>query len=121
VETFLTLKVPAAVGVARYALALSALSVFLFALHRVLPSRRMRGLSLWPGIFLTMALWMAAAIAFSVYLSYAPSYSVTYGGLAGAIITLLFFYITGAVIIFGAEVNAAVARLSGRLKEGNRS
>lgn len=118
-ETTLAVKVPAAIGVARFALSLLALSVFLYALHRVLPSRPMRGLSLWPGILISVGLWMAAATAFSVYLSYAPSYSVTYGGLAGVIITLLFFYITGAVIIFGAEVNAAAARLAGRLHHGD--
>lgn len=117
-EAMLEIRVPAAVEIARFALALSALSLFLYALHRHLPSRPMRGVSLWPGIFLTVVLWMAAATGFSIYLSYAPSYSVTYGALAGVIITLLFFYITGAVIIFGAEFNAAVARLSGRFDDG---
>lgn len=114
-EAFLGVQTPAALGLARYALALGALIAFLFLLHRYLPSRRMRGIRIWPGIVVTVALWMAAATAFSVYLSYAPSYSVTYGGLAGVIVTLLFFYITGAVIIFGAELNAAVARLGGLL------
>ncbi len=36
---------------------------------------------------------------------------ITYGGIAGVIITLLFFYLTGAAIIFGAEINAAIERL----------
>jgi membrane protein len=36
---------------------------------------------------------------------------VTYGTLAGVIITLMFFYLTGATIIFGAEVNAALNRI----------
>ena len=40
-----------------------------------------------------------------------PTYTVTYGTLAGVIITLMFFYLTGATIIFGAEVNAALDRL----------
>ena len=33
-------------------------------------------------------------------------YSVTYGSLAGVAITLLFFYLTGALFILGAEYNA---------------
>ena len=37
---------------------------------------------------------------------------MTYGTLAGVIITLMFFYLTGATIIFGAEVNAALHRLA---------
>ena len=36
---------------------------------------------------------------------------MTYGTLAGVIITLMFFYLTGATIIFGAEVNAALNQL----------
>jgi membrane protein len=53
-------------------------------------------------------MWTLGAVAFSVYLSYAPSYTVTYGAFAGVIVTLLFFYLTGAAIIIGAEVNATL-------------
>jgi membrane protein len=57
-----------------------------------------------------VVLWTVGATAFSFYLSAAPSFSATYGALAGVIVTLLFFYLTGAVIIFGAELNAAIRR-----------
>ena len=50
---------------------------------------------------------VAAASAMSIYLAFAPSYTITYGAFAGVIVTLLFFYITGAIVIYGAEVNAA--------------
>jgi membrane protein len=63
---------------------------------------------IWPGVMVTTVLWVLGALAFSVYLSWTPTYSITYGALAGVIITLLFFYLTGAVIIFGAEVNASL-------------
>ncbi len=81
---------------------------FLMAMHRYLPGERLKMKRLWPGVVVTTVLWMASAAAFSAYLNYAPSYTVTYGALAGVIIVLLFFYITGATIIFGAEVNAAI-------------
>ena len=54
---------------------------------------------------------MSLASAFSIYLSFTPSYTVIYGTLAGVIITLMFFYLTGLTIIFGAEVNAALNQL----------
>ena len=44
---------------------------------------------------------------------------VTYGTLAGVIITLMFFYLTGATIIYGAEVNAALNQL-GLAERGTR-
>src|SRR3546814_6941664 len=46
------------------------------------------------------------------------SYSLTYGGLAGVIIVLLFFFIVGLGLVVGAELNAALAETpEGDLKE----
>ena len=57
------------------------------------------------------AVWMALASGFSFYLTLTPGYTVTYGTLAGVMITLMFFYLTGATIIYGAEFNAALNRI----------
>lgn len=84
---------------------------FLMLMHMTLPGRSLSARSLWPGVAVTTALWLVAAGSFTIYLSYTPSYTVTYGTLAGVIITLTFFYLTGATIIFGAELNAALHRL----------
>jgi len=85
----------------------SVMLIFLFVLHYRLPARRPRG-PLIPGVLVTATLWIALASLFSVYFQYVPSYSVTYGTLAGVIVCLLFFYISGAIFIFGAEINAAL-------------
>lgn len=98
------------VNVLRYVFGLAVFAGFLILLNRHLPSKRTKWKKVVPGITVATILWFVAATAFSIYLSYAPSYTVTYGAFAGVIITLLFFYITGAAIIFGAEVNAAIAR-----------
>jgi membrane protein len=84
---------------------------FLLMMHRMLPGRRVKGSRLWPGVVISTILWVSAASGFSIYLSFTPTYTVTYGTLAGVIITLMFFYITGAAIIFGAEVNAALNQM----------
>ena len=91
-----------------YGFGLLVFCTFLIMMHRYLPGERLKLKRLWPGVLVTTALWMAGAAAFSAYLNYAPSYTVTYGALAGVIVTLLFFYLTGATIILGAEVNAAI-------------
>jgi membrane protein len=83
---------------------------FVYLLHRAMPGKSMAGKLLWPGVLFTTVIWLAAAAGFSIYLTYTPTYSITYGALAGVIITLMFFYITGAIIIFGAELNAALNR-----------
>ena len=49
--------------------------------------------------------WSGASL-FSLYLGTVADYSVIYGSLGGVVITLLFFYLTGALFILGAEYNA---------------
>lgn len=94
----------------RYGVGLSVLVGFLYGLHRLLPSQRMR-VSVLPGVVCSAVLWMGAASGFSFYMTYANTYSIIYGSLSGIIITLLFFYITAAAVLFGAEVNAVRVRL----------
>lgn len=60
------------------------------------------------GAFTTLVLWMIVGNGFSIYLKHFGNYDVTYGSLAGAIITLMLFYLIGASYILGAEVNAAL-------------
>ncbi|QIE54922.1 YihY/virulence factor BrkB family protein [Pikeienuella piscinae] len=105
---YLGFEVPIGVAYLRYAFGLVTFAGFLYALNRVLPSRSPKSRNVWPGIVVTTALWVAGASGFSIYLAYAPSYTMTYGAFAGVIVTLLFFYLTSAMLIFGAEVNAAL-------------
>lgn len=107
-EQHLGFSTPWGLGLLRYGLGIAVLAFFLFQLHVLLPTQRPPRRRLWPGIWLSTALWTLAAVGFSVYLTWAPSYAATYGAFAGVIVTLLFFYLTGAVIILGAQVNAAL-------------
>ena len=101
----------------RYGLGLFVFALFLLTLNRWLPSRALRWRLLLPGIGVSTILWIAGAFGFSVYLAYAPDYTLTYGAFAGVIVTLLFFYLTGAAVIFGAEVNAALMAFRKRREE----
>lgn len=110
IEKWTTVRIPVGANLVRYAVGLAVLAGSLWAMHRVLPSRRTKGLRLWPGVLASVIIWSLAATGFSIYLAYSPGFSVTYGTLAGVIVTLLFFYLTGLALIFGAEVNAVVNR-----------
>lgn len=107
-ETHLGIRAPFGVGVLRYLIGIAVLALFLFQINLLLPSQRPPRRRLWPGIWVSVALWTAGAAGFSVYLAFAPSYTITYGAFAGVIVTLLFFYLTGAAIILGAQVNAVL-------------
>lgn len=110
-EAVLLVRVPPVASYFTYVFGVLVFIGFLMIMHRVLPGRRLKGARLWPGVLVSTLLWVAFAAGFSIYLSFTPAYTVIYGTLAGVIITLMFFYLTGAVIIYGAEVNAALNRI----------
>src|SRR5215208_4716792 len=61
-----------------------------------------------PGAVLAVIVWVVASLSFSWYLANFANYSVIYGSLGAAFALLLYFYISAAVLLFGAEVNAAI-------------
>ena len=92
--------------VVRYLAAALILGALLVAIHWFLPGKR-PGVPIFRGVAFTMVMWLALASAFSIYFRLAPSYAITYGTLGGVIATLLFFYVSAAIFIFGAEINSA--------------
>jgi membrane protein len=107
-EQSLGITVPMGLGLVRFGLGVAMLGVFLFQMHLILPTRRPPRRRLWPGVGVSVLLMILGAWGFSQYLVLAPSYSITYGALAGVIVTLLFLYLTSAAILFGAQVNAVL-------------
>ena len=61
-----------------------------------------------PGAALAVIVWVVASLGFSFYLANFARYSTIYGSLGAAFALLLYFYISGAVLLLGAEVNAAI-------------
>lgn len=94
----------------RYLLALCLLYGVIAILYQWLPNRRLRGYEILPGAAVTVVLWLLAASLFSLYLQNLGSFSITYGSLGGIVVTLMFFYLSAAIFIFGAEVNGAWRR-----------
>ena len=62
-----------------------------------------------PGAAIGIFGWIAASLGLRVYLHYFNSYSATYGSLGAVIILLTWFYITGLMLLLGAEVNSEIA------------
>lgn len=95
----------------RWVTAFGLLIFVVFACHRWLPGRRRSLARLRPGIILTVVLWIVVAWCFTLYLESFANYSATYAGLSGIMTALIFMYLMAAILIFGAEYNAALARL----------
>ncbi len=67
-------------------------------------SRRFRFLS--PGAFVALLIWAAASGGFGYYVTNFGSYNKTYGSVAGAVIALVWLWLTNAALLFGAELDA---------------
>ena len=78
--------------------------------HKLLPARAPHIGAMWPGILMTLAVWLVGGLGFGWYLdSFAGAYVTTYAGLATAMIALVFLYWLAAIFLYGAELNAAIA------------
>ncbi len=61
-----------------------------------------------PGVASSLAAWMVLSMAFSYYVEHVGQYSVLYGSIATVIVVLLWLYMSGQVLILGAEFSAAL-------------
>ena len=59
-----------------------------------------------PGAVLAVIVWVLASLGFSWYVSNFASYNATYGTLAAVIVLLSYFFISAAILLFGAELNS---------------
>ena len=73
---------------------------------------------LTPGSVLATALWLLASLGFKFYVANFGSYDAeTYGAIGGVMVLLLWFYLSGLVILIGAELNAEIEHASPYGKE----
>jgi membrane protein len=106
--TFVSSDDRSAWHVARYGFTLIILATSVVSLHRVLPDTRLQWKEILPGALTTTILWVIAASVLTLYFGRYANYASTYGSLGGVIITLMFFYISAIIFIFGGELNAVL-------------
>jgi membrane protein len=88
----------------------------LSALYTLVPSHSRRHWQwlTWGGVVATL-LWIGASAAFSAYASHAGSFNRFYGSLGGVAIFLFWLYLSGLIVLLGAEIDATFeARRQGR-------
>jgi membrane protein len=74
---------------------------------------------LMPGTALALTLWLAASFGFKLYLKFFNTYNLTYGSIAGVIILLLWFYLSGVAILIGGELNSEIEKQTGKVRPRN--
>jgi membrane protein len=63
---------------------------------------------LTPGGSIGILFWLLASLGLRLYLHFFNFFSLTYGSLGAVIILLTWFYITGLMILLGAEINSEI-------------
>ena len=84
------------------------------ALYALSQDKRQRPACIIPGAVTALAGWLTVSAGFSFYVEHFASYSVVYGGLGTVIVLLVWLYLTAAILILGAELNAALTALGHR-------
>jgi membrane protein len=65
-----------------------------------------------PGSLAAAALWLGGSLLFRLYAVNFGDYEASYGAIGGIILLLLWFYLSGLVIVIGAEMNAEIEHAS---------
>lgn len=96
----------------RWPVAVLLLIVVVALINYLFPNVKQRFRFITPGAVLSVAVWIGASLGFSLYLSTLGegNYTATYGSIGAIIVLLLYLYITAAVLLLGAEVNAELHR-----------
>ncbi|MEP3275730.1 MAG: YihY/virulence factor BrkB family protein [Stappiaceae bacterium] len=94
----------------RIALAVVIIVLGLLISHRILPAGKRKVFDTFPGIVVTLVLWVLAGSVFGAYLERFATYVSTYAGLAGVMTALVFLYLIAVLFILGGEINAAILR-----------
>ena len=99
-------------AVVRLPLAVLLAALLVAVLYYVTPNirhERFRWVSY--GALFAIVAWALATVGFWVYVSLVGQYDRIYGWLGGAIVLLLWLYLTNLVLVLGAEVDAEIVRL----------
>lgn len=80
--------------------------IVLIVLYRLAPSKKVYFKHIYVGAIFATVGWQLTSLAFSYYVSTLGNYSATYGSLGGVIILMIWFYLSGIIIIIGCEINA---------------
>jgi membrane protein len=102
----------AAWAVLQWPLGFALITATFWLIYYVLPNKDQRGcrMTLLRASAVAAVLFVAASVAFRLYMAHFGSYSRTYGLLGTVIVLLLWMYVTSLVILLGGEVASEMER-----------
>lgn len=94
----------------RWVISSLVLLIVFIMLYWVAPNKKLKCVSVLPGAIFAMVGWVCVSFIFSFYVDQLGYYNTTYGSLGGIIVLMIWFYLSGLIIIMGGEINALVGR-----------
>jgi membrane protein len=67
---------------------------------------------LTPGSIMATVVWLALSLGFKFYVAKVGAYTETYGAIGAVMVLMLWFYLSGLVLLIGAEMNAEIEHAS---------
>lgn len=89
----------------RFGLSSVILFIVFSAIYLLTPNRKLNCATVVPGAIFSTIGWMIVSLGFSYYVNNFGNYTFMYGSLGVIIVLMIWFYITGAVLIIGGEIN----------------
>lgn len=104
-----------------YLLAIAMVFLFLLLLNRMIPNAQLRWRDVMPGAIFSLVTWLILSAAFSFYVNHMARYSVLYGSLGAMIVLMLWLYLTGMVIILGAQLNHVLCSMHSAVRTSDEA
>lgn len=80
----------------------------LMLIYKIAPNRKLSFRDVIYGALLATTSWQIISFSFSLYIANFNNFTATYGSLGGVIVLMLWFYLSGLILIIGGEINATL-------------
>lgn len=89
----------------RTIIGLFTLLLFFLIIYTVIPNRKCKKMSQFPGALVSAGGWMGFSYAYSYYIDHYSNYASMYGSLTAIVLFMLWLYFCMYLLFIGAEVN----------------
>jgi membrane protein len=97
-----------------FAVKWASTATFIFVVGLIfyfVPNAKVRFRDVWVGAVATGLLWRGALAGFSWYVRDLSRFTLVHGSIAAVVVFLLWVYVSAVILLYGAEMTAAYARL----------
>jgi membrane protein len=98
--------------IVQWPIALFLVSLGIGLVYYYAPDAEQDWIWITPGSVLATLLWLVVSLAFRYYVVSFGNYEATYGAIGAVIVLLTWLYLSGLVILVGAEMNAEIEHAS---------